>query len=114
MPEPLSFAAWTAEGVRRFGEDNRRWRFVCPVCGHVASVEDWWKAGAPGDAVAFSCTGRWTGAKREAFTRGKGEGPCNYAGGGLFRLNPVGVVDDDGVVLQVFAFADEAQAEAAE
>jgi hypothetical protein len=36
--------------------------------------------------------GRWTGAKREAFS--DGQGPCNYAGGGLFKLNPVTVVMD--------------------
>lgn len=82
---------WQARGVALFGEDRREWRFVCPCCKHVATVGDWMAAGAPEGAVAFSCVGRWTGAKREAF--GDGPGPCNYAGGGLFKLNPVRVCD---------------------
>lgn len=80
---------WHAEGVRRFGPDQTRWRFVCPSCGWIASVQDYKDAGAPATAVAFSCVGRWTLATREAFA--KGEGPCDYAGGGLIRLNPLTV-----------------------
>lgn len=113
MAEPLTFEAWQAEGVRRFGEDKRKWRFVCPACGHVASAMDWVNAGAS-DSIAFSCIGRWTGAKREAFTKAGGEGPCDYAGGGLFRLNPVQVIDEEGKEHSVFAFADAVAAEAAE
>ncbi len=77
-----------AEAERRFGSDVMGWKFKCPVCGHVASVADYKNAGAPDGAVGFSCIGRYVGAKREAFG-GTGPGPCNYAGGGLFKLNPV-------------------------
>jgi hypothetical protein len=34
----------------------------------------------------------------------KGKGPCDYAGGGLIRLNPVTVVDGD-KTHDVFEFA---------
>jgi hypothetical protein len=92
---------WLAEAERRFGPDPMNWRFVCPVCKHVASVADWRDAGAPEGAVAYSCVGRWLAESSDAFTEGS-PGPCNYAGGGLFRLNPI-EVDGRGV----FDFAEE-------
>lgn len=96
---------WKAEAVRRFGEDPMKWRFVCPSCGYVASVEDWKNAGAQEGAVAFSCVGRYMGSKKEIFD--KTAGPCNYAGGGFFKLNPVTV--RIGIeVRHVFDFAPEA------
>lgn len=85
-----SVEEWHKEAERRFGSDKMKWRFKCPVCGYSASVQDYKDAGAPEGAVAFSCIGRYTRAAREAFVKG-GKGPCNYAGGGLFRLNPVQV-----------------------
>lgn len=97
---------WEAEGTRRFGPDQMAWRFVCPVCGHIASVADYKAAGAPVGAVAFSCIGRYLPNPREAFG-GKGPGPCNYTGGGLFGLNPVAI---EGRASNVFAFADEQKA----
>lgn len=101
---------WIAEGERRFGPDPLRWRFVCPACGHVATVQDWKDNEAPEEAVAYSCIGRWTSSlpiPREAFG-GNGPGPCNYAGGGLFRLNPQPVTDGENKVRHVFAFAEPA------
>lgn len=90
---------WQAEGVKRFGEDRMTWRFVCPSCGHVASVQDYKDAGAPSEAVAFSCVGRWLPNPSEMCVK---PGPCNYAGGGLFGLNPVEI---EGRESRVFAFA---------
>lgn len=100
----LTYAEWIEEGKKLFGPLYDDWRFVCPVCGHVAEVRDWRKAGAPSGAIAFSCIGRYGDAKREAFG-GEGTGPCDYAGGGVFRLNPVTVVSEDGSEVQVFEFA---------
>jgi len=94
---------WIAEGERRFGKDRQAWFFVCPSCGHVASVMDWKAAGAPQGAVAFSCVGRWTGATQDIGK--KNGGPCNYAGGGLIGLNPVTVTDGDRVH-RLFEFAE--------
>lgn len=93
---------WYAEGRRRFGDDVMKWKFVCPACGHVASVQDYKDAGAPEGAVAFSCIGRYLPNAKQAFSP-KGPGPCTYAGGGLFRLNPVKL---EGRKDGVFAFAD--------
>lgn len=97
----MTHTEWLAEGETLFGPDPMQWRFVCPACKHVAAVNDWKSAGAPEGAVAFSCVGRWGGAKREAF--GDGQGPCNYAGGGLIGLNPV-EVEVEGRVRRVFAW----------
>lgn len=100
----ITLEEWDAEGKRRFGADQMKWRFVCPSCDHVASSEDYKNAGASSDSVAFSCVGRWLESPKEAF-RGEG-GPCNYAGGGLFRINPVLVVLQDGTERNIFEFAD--------
>ena len=85
---------WRAKGRELFGDDHMAWRFVCPACGHVASVRDWQDAKAPNGAVAFSCIGRWLPDEpRDAF--GKGPGPCNYAGGGLIGLHKLVVINGD-------------------
>lgn len=114
----MTHAKWLAEAERRFGPDPMQWKFVCPVCKHVASTQNYKDAGAPSEAVGFSCVGRWAGAKRdalglnpEAVKRGelapaKGDGPCNYAGGGLFRLNPVEIEMEGGAKTHAFAFAE--------
>lgn len=102
--QPLSYesrAAWEAEGKRRFGADHMAWPFVCPSCGHVATPMDWVKIGAP-QAIGFSCVGRWMKNAGEAFAA-KGKGPCNYAGGGLFKLNPIEVKGIEG---RFFAFGE--------
>jgi hypothetical protein len=110
-PDPITLAEWRAKATDLFGPDPMGWRFTCPACGHVASVQDWKDAGAPVTSAAFSCVGRWAGTNPDV-ARGdigpdgiKGKGPCNYAGGGLFKLNPVAVIDPDGQVMHALAFA---------
>jgi hypothetical protein len=103
---PMTKADWLAEGERRFGKNTADWRFSCPVCHHIARVQDWDDVGA-GEAFGFSCIGRYLPSPaRDAFGDKDAPGPCNYAGGGLFRLNPVRVVDDEGRVHEMFAFAE--------
>lgn len=101
----VTYQEWFAEGVRRFGPDVMDWRYVCPSCGHIASMRDWKNAGAKPAEVAYSCVGRHLEGSGEAF--GKLQ-PCNYAGGGLIRLNPVHVITEpDGHVRETFEFAPE-------
>jgi len=108
LGQPLSYPsreAWIEEGVRRFGE-VKKMAFVCPVCGHIATVQEWHDAGGD-EGVAFSCIGRWLDKKKSAFRSGGTEkGPCDYTGGGLLRFNPIEVTID-GEVHHVFAFAPE-------
>lgn len=100
----IMYKDWVQEAQKRFGTDSNNWKFVCPVCGYVQSVGDCKAAGVPENAIGFSCIGRWKEKSRDAF-EGRGKGPCNYAGGGLFRLNPVTVVCPDGKEIGCFEFA---------
>jgi hypothetical protein len=98
MGEQMTKEQWEAEGTARFGSEKMQWRFVCPSCGHVASVQDYSDAEAPCGTIAYSCIGRYL---PDCSEMGEKPGPCNYAGGGLFRLNPVEVEGES-----YFAFAD--------
>ena len=99
----LVYDEWHSEGVSLFGPDEMKWRFTCPSCGYVATPEDWKNAGAPSGAVAFSCVGRWR-PESTGVIFNKNGGPCNYAGGGLFGLNPVHILRPDGETHNIFAF----------
>ncbi len=94
-----TIAEWQEKARELFGKDPMKWRFVCPVCGHSQSVQDYKDAGAPSDVAAFSCVGRWREGAKEAFSGGDNSKGCTYAGGGLIRMNPIKVAD-----IQVFAF----------
>jgi hypothetical protein len=96
-------AEWQAEGERRFGPDLMKWRFVCPICGNIASIEDFRPhKGATPNSATCECIGRYTlFGDRKA-----GEKPCNYAGYGLFRLSPVRVILATGKEIHCFAFAE--------
>lgn len=94
----LTRPQWHAQGVALFGEDQMRWRFICPACNHVASVQDYKDAGAPSTAAGVACVGRFMPHRREAFAAGTG--PCDYSGKGLICISPVQVDD-----LPVFGFA---------
>lgn len=98
---------WLTEGRQRFGEDMMQWKFVCPICKHIASAEDWKTAGATNGEAAFSCVGRHMNPPpRTAFgPNSQGPGPCDYAGGGLFQMNPIVVTFPDGTEHQIFEFA---------
>jgi len=98
---------WLAEGTRRFGPNQLKWRFVCPACGRVQAVEDfrpYKPQGATAESARFNCIGRYAGAQRRAFG-GEGPGPCDYTSGGLFDIRPV-TVTIDGEAHKSFAFAD--------
>ena len=98
----VSFDEWIAEAKGLFGT-RAQVRFVCPACGHIASVQQWLDAGAKIEHAGFSCIGRWIEGSRSAMF-GNGKGPCDYAGGGLFRLNPVTVVFKSGESADMFEF----------
>lgn len=103
----MTYAEWKAEGTRRFGKDMTQWRFVCPSCGVTTAVHEWLAVNER-EAIAFNCIGRATGSKQTILPRPPAQGPCNYTGGGLFKLNPVEVVMEDGHTMSVFEFAADA------
>ncbi len=99
----MTESEWNAEGESLFGTDRLQWRFICPACSHVANVSDWKSAGLSSGQAGFSCVGRALENPRSAFE--EGDGPCNYAGGGLIGLNPVRITSEGGTVTSYFAFA---------
>ena len=113
----MTHQEWAAEAVRRFGPNAKDWKFVCPVCGYVQSMRDFetqtdLSLEEIERVIGFSCIGRWMehldeSAEKSCFERDRvvAGGPCNYAGGGLFKLNPMRIEKDD-EVHQLFAFAE--------
>lgn len=114
----ITQAEFLADAERRFGPKARNWKFVCPACGTVQSVEQLRTAimaagGGPDDwqrYVGFSCIGRFTGAGDSgisAHRRGKpwGKG-CNWTLGGLLHIHTLEVIMEDGHNRPTFDFAD--------
>lgn len=101
----ISWEDWVKEGEQKFGPDKMKWKFVCPMCGHVATGDEYKAAGAPPGSIGFACIGRWLETKRDAFKE-SGKGPCNYTGGGLFALNPVTIIVSDDEKHTYFEFGE--------
>lgn len=100
---------WRAEGFRRFGKDVMAWKFKCPMCGHVAAVQEFKDAGAedPANAAYEECIGRYTG--KGSPQEGDSSG-CNWAAYGLFGIpNNKGVIVNtgEGKSAHIFDFAEE-------
>jgi hypothetical protein len=89
----MTYKDWMDQGTKLFGPDKNKWPFECPSCGYVATAEEYLALGAPPGAIGFSCIGRFWKDQSEVqdFPAKKIGTPCNYAGGGLFRINPVEV-----------------------
>lgn len=68
----MTYAEWEAKGLELFGPDQMSWRFVCPCCRHIQSIQECKDAGGPDSALAFSCIGRWSGTS----VRRSGKGPA--------------------------------------
>lgn len=111
----MTHEQWLNKAVRLYGEDPLKWKFKCPVCETVQTGQDFIDQGATKDdvrtSIAVECVGRWMPEKQKAFDNRtgkikKGE-PCNYAGYGLLKLNPVAVEFEDGKIFHAFDFADE-------
>jgi phage FluMu protein Com len=103
----LTEKEWHAEGVKRYGDDKKEWKFRCPSCKVSTQVQEWLDNEAQ-NQIAFSCIGRSTGSENSL---GSKEQPCNYAGGGLFKLNPLTIIYPDGTEGDAFNFADDPLAE---
>lgn len=97
---------WLAKGKRLFGEDMLKWRFVCPGCGHIQSVEDFRQykdQGAHPNSATTVCIGRYIGGKSWFNDNPrKSGGPCDYASYGLLCICPVKVIDGD---KEIWSFA---------
>lgn len=93
----MAHAEWLAEARQRFGDNPKKWRFVCPACGNVQTINHFlpYVNGAKAASmVYFSCVGRVDG-KHGNVHMGTKPGPCNYTSGGLFVINTL-IVERDG------------------
>ncbi len=104
---------WHKMASDRFGENARNWRFICPICKTPQSAQDFIDAGVDEEtaktSIAVECIGRFLPEKQKAIGEKKiikGQ-PCNYAGYGLFKLNPVPVEFEDGKVFNAFDFYED-------
>lgn len=85
-----SIEQWKEDAEHRFGHDRRKWKFKCPACGHIASVQDWIDAGAKnGGRAAFECIGTLSEKRRGALE--EGPGPCDYDGSPSVLMKPVSI-----------------------
>ncbi len=114
LMKTLSEKEWIALGESLFGKDMNNWKFKCPVCGNVATPEDFRKfkdQGADPNSATCECIGRYLPKEQRGgfcsdHANTKIKQPCDYAGYGLFRLSPVEVVREDGRI-HCFAFAGD-------
>jgi len=116
----LTKEEWEERARIRFGE-VKNWKFICPSCGHIQSVEDMIrlkkrlekegkldpKLGILSASSAYSnCIGRWIdGNKGETLD---GNSPCNYSASGLIKLTNYIVINEFGEKVNVFDFAPKA------
>lgn len=100
----LTINNWLDIGEKLFGtNDKTKWKFICPACGVSILGKEWVDNNAI-EMFAFSCIGRSIKNNDKGdFLKDKKQ-PCNYAGGGFFRLNPVTVINNSGEENQCFAF----------
>lgn len=96
QPAAMTRAEWLAEGERRFGEHKIAWRFRCPACHNVMSVE---RASVTDPDVK----GKGWHVENECIGRYTERVDCDWAAYGLFR-GPVLVTCEDGTVIPVFEF----------
>lgn len=111
---PTPVEDWLEEGKTLFGERVNDWKFKCPMCGKVYTVQEFVDAGGDGPNAAYQeCIGRHKGAGAPGSPDGNPDG-CNWAAYGLFGIpNDNGrlVMAMDGTVVECFDYAREEAAE---
>ena len=94
-----SIEEWKAEAVKRFGEDSKNWKFVCPMCKTEQTPKDLIDTGMTEDEmqgyIGFSCIGRFNNKLTG----------CDWTLGGLFQIHTVEINTGDGI-RKIFDFAE--------
>ena len=112
----ISKSDWLKVGMERFGANPKAWKFVCPNCGNVQTIQDFIDLREHGIEVKdaqvayFNCIGRYdTRIPPEKIGRLMENplSPCDYTMGGLIPLCKTVVIDEDGNENRVFEFAEE-------
>lgn len=106
----IPVAEWLSQARSLFGDDPKKWRFKCPVCGHSQTLADFEAIGAEPQSAYTECIGRYLLSRASGLGSKSADGgkksPCDYAAFGLFRLSPAPEVvpDGGGKPVAVFAF----------
>ena len=100
QPQTMTEAEWHALGEKLFGAEMSRWRFVCPSCHVVASIE---KARAlPAAEIAVLRAGGWR-PESECIGRYFADRGCDWCAYGLLH-GPFFVEREDGRKTPCFGF----------
>lgn len=93
----LTFPEWQKKAIDLYGEDIKKWKFRCPACKEIQTLQDFIDHNIPDPDTLFyfSCIGRWV--------EGRG---CNWTLGGLFPIHQTEVIDELGQEHPVMEFAD--------
>ena len=93
----LTLEKWQNKAEKLFGKDVKEWKFKCPQCGGVQTMQDFIdnKIDNPDTKFYFSCIGRWV--------KDKG---CNWTLGGLLQMHKTEVTSEEGENIPVFEFAE--------
>jgi hypothetical protein len=108
--ERVDHEEWIKQGVELFGLQSERWRFICPSCGHVQTLQDFLSLGMhrrqAEQIVGFSCIGSWQTMHKiqqasgypdivEFMEPDQGLG-CRYHGGKTPNISPITLVIEEG------------------
>jgi len=94
----LVYKEWIEKAKELFGKDSYNWKFKCPSCGHVQSINSMLKhtpslkADDIVNMVFFNCEGRYN----EKYG-------CDWTLGGLFQIHKV-EVNFNGKICRAFEF----------
>lgn len=81
---------WLEEGNRRFGADFMNWKFQCPMCEHIASIQEFKDIGADPNCAYQECIGRYIGKGSPKKDDSSG---CNWVAYGLLGIpNGKGII----------------------
>ena len=99
----LTHDEWLARGRELYGDDSRKWKFRCVICGNVQSHESVTTRN-PKINPKITHTSNWIYCECEGrHTEGIG---CDWTLGGLLKAHKLEVIDEDEKV-PCFEFADD-------
>lgn len=91
----IPVAEWKKMLDERFGSP-KEWKFVCPICGHVQSVQDFLDINVDANNVYHKCIGRF-----------KADEGCDYTINGLIKICKTAIIADDLNIVPVFEMAEK-------
>jgi hypothetical protein len=92
----ISLEDWQKEGEKLFGKDMKKWKFKCPQCKGIQTLQEFIEIGVekPENVFFYSCIGR--------FIEDRG---CDWSLGGLLQIHKTEVIVENEKKIPVFEFA---------